>query len=149
MTTTTPSAVHEKAQAVIEAVGDASIPDVVVGSQEHPLTKAANAQALTSGIGRSYWLDLLRQAASWCMSTWVALAFPPPGLNGPLRSPRTLCCTTSRCWLFPMETRLVQTLRKSCFTRPDSRYRPSVDLPMCVENLLAHVWRMTIADERL
>jgi hypothetical protein len=25
---------------------------VVVGFQEHPLTKAANAQALTSGIGR-------------------------------------------------------------------------------------------------
>jgi hypothetical protein len=36
---------------VLATTGDASIPDVTVGIQDYPLTKAAAAQALTSSIG--------------------------------------------------------------------------------------------------
>lgn len=85
MATTTPTAVHEKADAVFEAVGDASIPDVTVGFQEHPLTKAADAQALTSGIGRivlagsspsgSKWVQFNVDGGGGFASTWPDWAF--------------------------------------------------------------------------
>jgi hypothetical protein len=42
----------EQTSYLFETLGDVSIPDVAIGLRDHPLTAAADAEALSSNIGR-------------------------------------------------------------------------------------------------
>jgi hypothetical protein len=80
MTTTVSTEARDKAAALLEQVGEASIPDITVGFTEHPLSRAADAQALASGIGRivlagsspsgSRWVQFNQDGAGGFASTW-------------------------------------------------------------------------------
>lgn len=124
LATTIPASVEDKAAVVLEAIGDASIPDVYVGIQNHPLTKAAAAQALTSSIGR---IVLAGSSPSGSKgysstSTVAAAASRPPGRSGPSRSPRTRCSTTSRCGYSLTVTPSGRTSHWCCSTCPERHH---------------------------
>jgi hypothetical protein len=75
----------DKASSLFEALGEVSIEDVAVGPREHPLTAAANAQALSSNIGKivlagsspsgSKWVQFNVDGGGGFASTWPQWAF--------------------------------------------------------------------------
>jgi hypothetical protein len=79
------STLTEKATSLFELLGEGSIKDVAVGPREHPLTKAANSQALSSNIGKivlagsspsgSKWVQFNADGGSGFASTWPQWAF--------------------------------------------------------------------------
>ena len=85
MTSDTMTSVNEKASSLFDDLGNVSIEDVSIGLREHPLAVAANAQALTSNIGRivlagsspsgSKWVQVNVDGGGGFASTWPQWAF--------------------------------------------------------------------------